>query len=62
MKIKQCTCGGSPEIRRVGDQKEYYICFCSKCCKTPVHFSEARCTPHKAIKVWNRRIDNKTDM
>lgn len=54
-------CGGKAVIRMVGDHKQYFVCFCSNCGKTPVHFDEARLTKRGAIKAWNRRCGNETD-
>lgn len=48
-------CGGTAEIRMVGDDKKYFTCVCSRCGKTPVHFDEAQPTSLWAIKIWNRR-------
>lgn len=53
-----CSCGGQPEIKSVGDNKQYFALFCSKCGKTPAHLDEARATRLRAIKIWNRRIYN----
>ena len=58
MTIKPCSCGSQPEIRTVGDYKQYFICFCSNCGKTSLHIDEAQMTKIRAIKIWNRRIDN----
>ena len=56
--IKPCSCGSQPEIRTVGDYKQYFICFCSKCDKSLMRFDEAQITIQNAIKIWNRRINN----
>lgn len=53
-----CSCSGQPEIKTVGDNKQYFVCICSKCGMTPVHFNEAQAIRYEAIKVWNRRIYN----
>lgn len=57
-KLTLCSCGGQPKVRTVGDNKQYFVCICSKCGKTAVHYNEARMTRYEAIKVWNRRIYN----
>lgn len=57
-KLVSCSCGGQPEIKLVGSNKQYLICFCSKCGKTPVRLDEARATRFGAIKIWNRRVNN----
>lgn len=53
-----CSCGSQPEIRTVGDYKQYFTCFCPKCNKSPMRFDEAQMTKQGAIKIWNRRINN----
>ena len=58
MTIKPCFCGGQAVIRTVGDYKQYFVCFCSKCNKSPMRFDEAQMTKQSAIKTWNRRADN----
>ena len=58
MTIKPCSCGSQAEIRTVGDYKQYFVCFCSKCGKFPMRFDEAQITIHSVIKIWNRRINN----
>ena len=58
MTIKPCSCGSKPEIRTVGDYKQYFVCFCPKCGKSPMRFDEAQTTKQSAIKICNRRTDN----
>ena len=58
IKITLCSCGGQPEIKAVGDNKQYFACVCSNCSKTPLHIDEAQMTKTGAIKLWNRRSDN----
>ncbi len=58
MKIKRCSCGGFPDVKRVGDRKDYFVCVCKNCGKIPAHLDEARCTEYGAVKVWNRRASN----
>ena len=58
MTIKPCSCGGQTEIRTVGDYKQYFVCFCSKCGKSSMRFDEAQITKQGAIKIWNRRVNN----
>lgn len=53
--LKLCSCGGTAEYRRVGDNKQYWAVFCNKCKKTPVPFDSARCTKIGARKEWNKR-------
>jgi hypothetical protein len=48
-------CGGEPRLSRCGDQKEFWLVQCSECCRTPVPYDEAKCTPDYAIKIWNER-------
>lgn len=60
VKLTLCSCGGQPGIKSVGDNKQYFVCFCSKCGKTPVRLDEARATRLRAIKIWNRRVNNDT--
>lgn len=56
--LKPCPfCGCRAEFRMVGDHKEFYMCFCSKCNRTPVYFDEACLTEKGARKVWNRSVD-----
>ena len=56
MTIKNCPyCGRKPEIQMVGDDKNLFVCFCSKCRKTLVLNDEACSTPTQAIKIWNKR-------
>lgn len=61
IELKSCTCGGSVEIRAVGDYKNHFICFCSKCGKTPISYSEASLTPQEAIKEWNKRMSDRNE-
>lgn len=56
-KLKSCSCGGEAEYKRVGDMKQYWAIFCSKCGKTPVPLDVARCTKFGARKEWNKRQD-----
>lgn len=56
MQIRPCPyCGGRAECRSVGDQKQFYMLFCSECGKTPVHTNEARPTIWGAQRIWNSR-------
>lgn len=57
-KLMLCFCGGQPEIKAVGDNKQYFACICSNCGKTPVRLDEARATRFGAIKIWNRSVNN----
>lgn len=50
-------CGSEPVVRLVGDYKNYYVYFCSKCGKTPVRSNEARVTEFGARQIWNRRTE-----
>lgn len=50
-------CGGEPKVRYVGDWKQYFVYFCSKCGKTPVHFDEARRSESAARNIWNKRTE-----
>lgn len=60
IKLKPCPfCGGKAEIRRVGDYKNYFVCLCSKCGKTPISYSEASLTLQEVIKKWNKRVQDK---
>ncbi len=62
IKLKPCPfCGGKPELTRAGDNKQFYVYFCSQCCKTPVKYSEARLTEWAARRSWNKRAENETD-
>lgn len=58
VKLTPCSCSGQPKIKIVGDNKQYFVCICSKCGKTPLHIDEAQMTKIRAIKIWNRRINN----
>lgn len=54
--IEPCPwCYSNPELRRVGDWKEYYVFFCPDCDKTPVSYDEARSSLNGAVKIWNKR-------
>lgn len=56
--LKLCPfCEGKAELKMVGDNKEFYMYFCSKCNRTPVYFNEARLLEKKAKEVWNRSVD-----
>ena len=56
MKLLPCpSCGGAPEKRRVGDQKQFIAYFCSCCGKTPLKSGDARFLDCEAKKIWNRR-------
>lgn len=57
-KLTLCSCGGQPEIKAVGDNKQYFACVCSNCGKTPLHIDEAQMTKTGTIKLRNRRSDN----
>ena len=58
VKLKDCTCGGKPELQQVGNNKEYLVYRCSKCHNTPAKLNEARVIVSGAARVWNRRIDD----
>lgn len=51
-------CKGTPEPRRVGDWKQYWVFFCSNCGYTPVKNYEARPTIWGAKRAFNKRTDN----
>ncbi len=53
-----CGCGES-DIRLVSDNKSLLCIFCSCCGKTPVKFSEAKPTIKEAVKIWNKRAQDK---
>lgn len=58
-KLKPCLfCGGVPEKRRAGDQKQFTVYFCSCCGKTPLKGGEARFLDREAKKMWNRRAND----
>lgn len=55
-KLKLCSsCGGSPKLKNVGCDKQFYIYVCSKCGATSVRLNEAALTKCGAKKIWNRR-------
>lgn len=58
--LKLCPfCGGEPELRRVGDNKQYNVYFCSQCGQTPVRCGEATMTQRGARKMWNKRVSER---
>ena len=53
-KLKPCKyCGGKPELKRVGDFREWYTYRCNKCgCGLPVlHVTS---TKWGAKRIWNK--------
>lgn len=57
--LKPCPfCGGTPERKKVGDQKQFIVYVCSVCGKTPLKSGDARFLDRAAKKTWNRRAEN----
>lgn len=55
-KLNLCPrCGTRPGLRRVGDNRDLWVCSCMECGYTPAKNGEARSTVRGAVKVWNRR-------
>ena len=53
--INPCyKCNVAPELRAVGDWKQYFVYICPKCHDTPVRSDEARLTEWGARKIWNK--------
>jgi hypothetical protein len=50
-------CSGIPKLSKCGDQKEYFVYFCSMCYETPVRSYEARGSESAARKIWNQRTE-----
>lgn len=63
IELKPCSeCKGTPEYRRVGDRKQYWVVICSICGHYEAGYSEACLTKQGAKRLWNRRVkqdDNK---
>lgn len=58
--LKPCKyCGGTAELVRVGDFKDFFAYRCSCCHKYHAKASEARRTPWGAKRVWNRNENKK---
>ena len=56
--LRKCfECHVTPELRRVGDWKQYLVYVCPQCNDTPVRSGEARLTERGARKIWNKRVD-----
>lgn len=53
LKYSKC-CNSKATLKRVGDNKEYFVFFCSKCGKTFVSNDCARCFIRSAKKEWNK--------
>lgn len=51
-------CGGIGDFRLVGDRKQYYVVFCSKCGNTPVLLDCANLYKFTAAREWNKRCRN----
>lgn len=55
--LKPCPeCKGTPEYRRVGDRKQYWVVICPICGYCEAKNSEARSTKWGAKRIWNRRV------
>lgn len=50
-------CGGKPKLSRCGDQRDLWYVRCSQCCETPIDWCEAKVTPDRAVKIYNKRAD-----
>lgn len=50
-------CSGNPELKIVGDRKQFMVYSCSKCGKTPVPPSGACSTEEGAAKFWNEAVE-----
>lgn len=46
-------CGTIPGLRRVGENRNLFVCTCTECGYTPAKNGEARRTVRGAVKVWN---------
>ena len=54
--MEKCKyCGADPHVRLVGDWKNLYVYFCSKCGKPHAYNGEARSTILGAKNIWNKR-------
>ena len=57
MMLKPCPkCGSKPQLKAVGDRKEYLIYECPNCAYTPLRWWDARITERNAREMWNRMV------
>ena len=55
-KLRNCKCGNTPNVVKVGDRKTLFVVKCNKCGLILANYHEASNLPTGAIRLWNNRV------